>query len=867
METLPSTRIDGISVSMNHQHEDNYRTQHSVNEYYSQEKAETDEVPQQEPAVLTNIATSLSNRAAESRRIRFWRTENRQQIIDCTRNCCVRSLSMQQQPLDGNLAQDFESEAAESRTLIAQTAELWSVVDQAEHHNRLESLWYPAQRTSAASSEDESSTVSEDASENDEEQENGIDFVHGSSQCDLQDESLIDSYRSSIDDFQEINHAQINREIDEIDALNASNRAINASKGRVIQKAMLIHLVRLGFQENLARTALEAGVRQIAHYDADCELAYVDIFMSLVKTVCDAHVDVATDSLWRNKEEETYEEECQLLLPFKWPVFDMAQFELNNARPGTCFNSVCVLTNLPKVALDRTDELVEVLSCQLFCMVGDPIQVVVPSARTSGRTKGHAFLEFDDPKLAKKCAEAIDGLTWGRGPFGQIRGNLFRQYQAKSFGEYAQQNFLCEARIDQACASSSIVEISRSEDEDFSLLQNRLERYRPHLIGNDCAVDQNVFCDSDDDSNASGDYVDSRPHECVQFSMSPLLDQSSGSVEQEQVLLDEVDNWPIEAVSNGKGLIQRLTERGDDSYENDSDWELQTSKEDMQIDQSNFQQLPKIESRGAISHNEAQATPSTTASIASAAAREALVGCGMIEQSWEVQDDYEDRDKPWRRYCEDVIAGNRVLHDQMTFTRRRIVQLSRLNQNLNLLVDSVERDRDGLLMENELLQTQLHGYADHDQHHDSLMQELMTLRKCLDKEPATTVVKKSRAGANDMHASLYGIQSSLSLVTGTALNRCTMEELKDWEQVLETTLSYVRSVKEDKALEMQKRLDRQVEEQNELKLCVICLADEKTILCLPCRHLCLCKGCSRHEEVVTCPICRLEIQEMLAVYS
>ncbi|RLN93276.1 hypothetical protein BBJ28_00025701 [Nothophytophthora sp. Chile5] len=219
------------------------------------------------------------------------------------------------------------------------------------------------------------------------------------------------------------------------------------------------------------------------------------------------------------------------------------------------------------------------------------------------------------------------------------------------------------------------------------------------------------------------------------------------------------------------------------------------------------------------------------------------------------------------------------MQEQIAFARRRIVQLSHNNQKLHLLLDRVERDRDGLLFENDLLQTQLHGYEDHEQHHDALMKELVMLRKRLKRQerkvgsrhvdPAHFQTTHTSLGPlNDTSDCFDDIRLDLDhQLSSMALANYKIDDLKEWEQLLESALGRVRSVKEEKALEVQKKLDRRVEEQNELKLCVICLSNEKSILCLPCRHLCLCETCSRRQEVVKCPICRLEIEEMLAVYA
>jgi hypothetical protein len=247
----------------------------------------------------------------------------------------------------------------------------------------------------------------------------------------------------------------------------------------------------------------------------------------------------------------------------------------------------------------------------------------------------------------------------------------------------------------------------------------------------------------------------------------------------------------------------------------------------------------------------------------------------------------DESEKPWRSYCEELIARNREMQEQVAYARRRIMQLGHNNQKLHLLIDRVERDRDGLMFENDLLQTQLNGYEDHARHHAALTKELTVLRKCLKKK-----VSGLKGSSQDSPFSLHqeievkhsmmtnqhaSSSSSASLddvrfvfqqqLSSQALTLKSFDELKDWEQLLESSLASVRAMKEEKALELQKKLDRQVEEQQELKLCVICLSNEKSILCLPCRHLCLCESCSAHEEVEKCPICRLHIDEMLLVYA
>ncbi|GMI41091.1 hypothetical protein TrCOL_g12435 [Triparma columacea] len=51
------------------------------------------------------------------------------------------------------------------------------------------------------------------------------------------------------------------------------------------------------------------------------------------------------------------------------------------------------------------------------------------------------------------------------------------------------------------------------------------------------------------------------------------------------------------------------------------------------------------------------------------------------------------------------------------------------------------------------------------------------------------------------------------------------------------------------------------------KLCCVCMEVERQVLLMPCRHLCVCRGCSEDERLRDCPICRSEVLERMVVYS
>uniref|UniRef100_M4BY56 RING-type domain-containing protein n=1 Tax=Hyaloperonospora arabidopsidis (strain Emoy2) TaxID=559515 RepID=M4BY56_HYAAE len=846
---------------------------------------------------------------------------------------------------DDDFVEEIESEANEIRLLIARTAQLWSRVE--PRQDVASEPLQPLIRGGPAPALSGRSTLSSDEDEVDGDEDDiqtqsdemGLcDAVRGGRRDFNGDEAFGRSFTSigsssffpsfplieredqgerdgdlrsvgrrtaSVSDEETSDEQMSERSglmLEQDGVVGASIRALNASKACVVQNDVFRHLMQLGFREETTRVALEAGVYEIDHYGADCELEDADIFMSLVKLVCDSHVDVLNDRKEDGRQwvrgsasheqvdvaerTGTFTSEQHSFLPFKWPVFDMAQFEFGNARPGTCFNSVCVLTNLPKVSMDRTEELMELLSYNLFCMIDDPIQVVIPSARSTGRTKGHAFLEFDDPTIAQRCAVAVDGLTWGKGPSGRIRGNLFRRYQAKFSAAKRKRT----PRLDEDGASPprllSGIPKSRSVRDTAFASSHLHQRFLPSRD----FIRQHLLCDSDDDSSDTGEYVVCRPPGYARFDPSPLLDLSSGSVDieaqQEPIEQDYTEQlgWNDRIIDVGCTMQQRS--QGEDNDEtgevvnNDGVLEFQCPDEGKRMGQlrfyeSHYDSSICSQTRASLSSDEALDAPSHRTSTVSTIEHEAHACFDIIENFEGTYDSDDGAEKSWRRSCKDLIVCNREMQEQIALARIRIVQLSRNNQKLHLLADRVERDRDGLLYENDLLQTQLYGYEDQKRRYDSMMKELVSLRKYVAEQKHPFVARSPECehfatGVNSLDVALSStdsIQAALSHVSSVSLANCKFQELKEWEQKLENTLSQVRSSKEERALELQKKLDRQVEEQNELKLCVICLANEKRILCLPCRHLCLCETCAYRQEVTKCPICRLEIAEVLAVYS
>ena len=121
------------------------------------------------------------------------------------------------------------------------------------------------------------------------------------------------------------------------------------------------------------------------------------------------------------------------------------------------------------------------------------------------------------------------------------------------------------------------------------------------------------------------------------------------------------------------------------------------------------------------------------------------------------------------------------------------------------------------------------------------------------KEKEEALVRAQAAESNQFER-LFGtdyVVSSASL---------SLEELDSMEMKLRGSLDAVVEAKEA-------HLRRRLEQQDTEKACVICLEAPKTVLLLPCSHLCVCSNCSERAELVNCPLCRNDIESIIKTFG
>mmetsp|Transcript_28535 Transcript_28535/g.37025 ORF Transcript_28535/g.37025 Transcript_28535/m.37025 type:complete len:349 (-) Transcript_28535:210-1256(-) len=107
-----------------------------------------------------------------------------------------------------------------------------------------------------------------------------------------------------------------------------------------------------------------------------------------------------------------------------------------------------------------------------------------------------------------------------------------------------------------------------------------------------------------------------------------------------------------------------------------------------------------------------------------------------------------------------------------------------------------------------------------------------------------------------------GLKVLLRLTTIDALQKLSPSKIDALENTLEEAVLSVR--------QFQKKL---VTKQKQESYCCICNDAAKSIVLLPCNHLCVCEKCYRNTsssqslKIEKCPICRQAVQDILHVYS
>ena len=150
---------------------------------------------------------------------------------------------------------------------------------------------------------------------------------------------------------------------------------------------------------------------------------------------------------------------------------------------------------------------------------------------------------------------------------------------------------------------------------------------------------------------------------------------------------------------------------------------------------------------------------------------------------------------------------------------------------------------------NETIVAYLMDHEDHVHHSSQCLEE--------EEEEEQEEEQEEEESTLTMDPLWHCLESEESIRTA-----CTnLNDVTELELFCQERMAWIRQHKQD-------LIDKQLNDSRpDYKFCVICQLEEKSILLLPCRHLCLCQKCSRRKELQSCPLCREEIQDKMHVFA
>ena len=84
--------------------------------------------------------------------------------------------------------------------------------------------------------------------------------------------------------------------------------------------------------------------------------------------------------------------------------------------------------------------------------------------------------------------------------------------------------------------------------------------------------------------------------------------------------------------------------------------------------------------------------------------------------------------------------------------------------------------------------------------------------------------------------------------------------------------SHDDSVNSEQVTHERRKVEKELAEERDQKLCVVCQVELRKVVLRPCTHLCLCEGCLEElkhgakKKTPKCPVCRKDIERDMVVF-
>jgi len=143
------------------------------------------------------------------------------------------------------------------------------------------------------------------------------------------------------------------------------------------------------------------------------------------------------------------------------------------------------------------------------------------------------------------------------------------------------------------------------------------------------------------------------------------------------------------------------------------------------------------------------------------------------------------------------------------------------------------------------------------QNHDALMKQLDHMTSLAHSQ--STELYQAKFALDELMEERDHLKSELAVYCGddeSNLATKSLAELNSLEEQVKRSLDRIVKAKELASSNLE-----------EERVCVICRENSKSVLLLPCRHLCACKSCGHLDVLTQCPLCREPITERINVFA
>ena len=118
-------------------------------------------------------------------------------------------------------------------------------------------------------------------------------------------------------------------------------------------------------------------------------------------------------------------------------------------------------------------------------------------------------------------------------------------------------------------------------------------------------------------------------------------------------------------------------------------------------------------------------------------------------------------------------------------------------------------------------------------------------------------------------STLDSIEAIRDQIGEVELSEASDNDLISIQNDLEVLVARVRRTKEQRLRQRAEELEmkRKLEGAKEPATCCVCVEAPRTVLLLPCRHLCVCESCVSQPQLNNkCPVCRANISDTIKVF-